>query len=73
MATPTKLVLTFANSENGTTRFSYNYANPEVVTSDVKALVAGLITNTDIFEKTLVSAKSAVIVTTTETNIDIVN
>lgn len=68
----TKLVLEFSNSDNGTTKFSYNYANPEVSSTDVKNLVA-IIMNNAIWVKTLTAAKSAALVKTTSTNIDIVN
>ena len=67
----TKLVIDPADANNETTKYSYNYADGEVTTSRVKSLVTALITNGSIFEKVPVAAKSAKLVVTTETEVDI--
>ena len=67
----TKLVIELADANNETTKYSYSYADGEVTTSRVKSLVNALITNGSIFEKVPVAAKSAKLVVTTETEVDI--
>ena len=71
MAT-SKLVLEFEGTK-GDVKFSYNYADPDVTLARVKALTQGLITNGSIFANQPLTAKSAKIVTTTETDYDISN
>lgn len=66
-----QLVLQFRDANSGNIRFTYKYANPEVTSSEVKSLVAAMITNGSIFEKVPVIAVSATLQTTTETAIDI--
>lgn len=67
----TKLVMDFKDGNGDTVRISYNYADPEVQTSSVKALVNGIIANGSFFTKPPVSASAAKLVTTTETAIDL--
>ncbi len=67
----TRLKLIFNNSVGGTTTYSYSYANPEATAQNVNALIAGMVTNGDIFANPPVSIKSASIVTTTERTIDV--
>jgi len=72
MATPgSQLVLQFKSANNEDIKFTYRYANPDVTSSEVKALVAALITNGEIFAKVPSVAVSAALQTTTSTEIDI--
>lgn len=61
-----RLVLEFYDSERNTVTMTYNYADEEVTTANVRALVNGIISNGSIFQKVPVSAKSAKLVQTTE-------
>lgn len=70
MAT-TKLVLSFISSSGDSQSFSYNYAKDEPVDADVKALMEGMITNGDIFENPPAALKSAKVVVTNESAIDL--
>ena len=65
-----RLVMAFTGTD-GDASFSYNYAKPNASTADIKTLVTGMITNGDIFANPAVAAKSAKIVTTSETVIDL--
>lgn len=67
----TRLKLIFNNSAGSTTTYSYSYANPEATSTQVNALIAGMITNGDIFANPPISIKSASVVTTTETTFDV--
>lgn len=67
MAAGVKLVCEFQTETGATKTFTYNYADPEVTTSTVRALVNGLIANGSIFDNPPKIAKSAKLVTTTET------
>ncbi|MBQ3402266.1 MAG: DUF2922 family protein [Synergistaceae bacterium] len=69
MAAGTKLVLTYDNASGGAVSFTFNYADSAAEASDVRALVNGIITNNAVFENAPVTAKSAKLVTTTETEI----
>lgn len=71
MAAGTKLVLEFLDSDDRTVQFSFARAKPSAGLANVKALMAGMIANTEIFARTLVSAKSAKEVTTSENVYDI--
>ena len=71
MATVSKLVLGFLTDEGKKKDYSYNYADPNVEASAVKALMTGMITNGSIFSVPPISSKSAKIVTTQETSIDL--
>lgn len=61
-----KLVMECYDSNRSTVKFSYNHADEEVTTANVRALMNGLIANGSIFEKVPASAKSAKLVVTTE-------
>ncbi len=65
-----KLVLEFAGTGSDV-KFSYNYADNNITTANVKALMNGLIANGSIFENPPVSAKSAKIITTNTTVYDL--
>ena len=70
ITTVTKLSMTFTTAD-GTTTISYNYADPNVSVQNVNALMAGIITNGSIFAKVPLAAKSAKIVTTQTTDVNI--
>lgn len=71
MAAGTKLVLNFLSAAGKDIKFSFNYAKDDVESSDVKALVDGIITNGIIYEEVPVSTKSAKIIITDEADIDL--
>lgn len=71
MAEGSKLVLTFDTSEGKTATINFNYAKPAATTANVKSLMQAMITNTQVFATTLVSAKSAKVVTTSESTYDL--
>ena len=62
-----RLVLTFGTSDSTTTH-SFSYANADATAANVKALANGIIANGSIYAKIPLTAKSAKIVTTTETD-----
>lgn len=66
MAAGTKLVLEFKDDNDKTVQFSYNHAKPSAGQANVLALMNSMISNTAIYEKKLVSVKSAKEVTTSE-------
>ena len=71
MASGCKLVMTFVDA-NGTNRdFVFNYAKSSATVENIKALAQGIITNGSIFENVPVSAKSAKLLVTSETTIDV--
>ena len=70
MASTTKLVLTMTTTD-GDKNFSYNYANPEMSTTVVKALATALITNGSFFVSVPTATKAAKIVTTTSEEYDL--
>ena len=72
MATKTKLNMKFvdAASEEMTVTLS-NYVDEDVEDSDIKALCSGIVTNKAIFRRPPQSVKSAEIVTTVTTPIDL--
>ena len=71
MAVSTKLSLTFTDGDGASINHSYNYANPEVTSASVKALMQGIVANGAIFDRVPVATKSAKIVVTEETSINI--
>lgn len=68
-----KLVLVFKDNNGSDVIFSYNNAkDPETIqTSDVSALVEGIITNGSIFENPPVSINKAYLVTTEEKELEV--
>mgnify|MGYP002626953580 CR=1 FL=1 len=66
-----KLALTFADANGSNVKMSYNYAAPEVESSDVNTAVQAIITNGSIFSAVPVSAKSAKLIITTESEIEL--
>ena len=71
MAAGTKLVMTFLDGLNEERNFSFSYAKASASAANIKALAGLIITNGSIFQHVPVTAKSAKLVTTTETGIDI--
>lgn len=71
MANVSKLVYEFATMDGETVTMSYNYAKADVTVSAVKTLANALVNNGDIFAKVPVAAKSAKIVTTSESEYDL--
>lgn len=71
MAVGTKLIITFLDASSTERNFTFNYAKSNATTQNIKALAQGLITNGSIFTNVPVTAKSAKLVVSTETDIDI--
>ena len=71
MATSTKLLLNFLKSNGNEMGLTYNYANPSASRTDIKALMQGIVANGAIFENTPAAIRSAKIVTTETTDVDL--
>ena len=71
MASGTKLVMSFNDGEGITRKFTYNYIKPGLTTTNLKNLMNGMITNGSVFKYPPATKKSAKLVTTTETEIDV--
>lgn len=71
MATSTKISLNFAKSNGNTMNLSYNYARQDVSNANVKSLMQGIVTNGAIFENTPATIRSAKIITTDTTDVDL--
>lgn len=71
MATSTKLKMDFAKSNGDDMSITYNYIKNNVSNANVKALMEGMITNGAIYEKVPAIIKSATIITTEETAVDL--
>ena len=69
--TTTKLKLAFRKSNGDTMNMSYNYVKPAVTATQVKSLVNTILTNGDIFKNVPAASKSAALVSTTTTEIDL--
>lgn len=68
---PTKLVLDFKDSEGTSRRWSFNYADSDVTSSQVTALMDGMIANGSVFSNPPVVKEAAKLVITTETPLSI--
>ena len=66
-----KLVLTFSDAGGSDIKISYAHADSEVEASDVRTAVQTIVTNGSIFTKVPASAKSAKLVITTESDIEL--
>ena len=66
-----KLVITFVDADSANRDFAFNYAKSNATTANIKALAQGIITNGSIFENVPVSATTAKLVVTSETNIPV--
>lgn len=71
MAIGTKLVLEFTDADGKSRTFSYNYVMANLSTATILNLMNGMITNGSIFEYPPVARKSAKLVTTSETTINV--
>ena len=71
MASVKKLSLYFTDSEGDNINQVYHYADSEVESASVKALMQGIIANGAIFNKVPAAMKSAKIITVNETPINI--
>ncbi len=71
MADSTKLVIGFETSTGKSMTLTYNHAKPGATAANVKALMNGIIANGSIFANVPALAKSAKIVTTTESEYDL--
>ena len=69
--TISKLVMEFTGSTGKTVKNSYNYVDEEVEGATVKSVMQGIIANGDIFENVPIAIKSAAVVTTDTTLIDL--
>lgn len=68
-----KLVYTFTDSTGTKFNMSYNYADEDVNSSDVKTAGQAIVANGEIFEKVPVALVGAKIIVTTETEFNISN
>ena len=71
MALGTKFIATFLDANGDDVVFVFDYADRSADETDVKNFMAGVITNGSIFQNVPVTAKSAKMVTTTETAYDL--
>ena len=73
MATSLKLSLSFLGSNGNSINHSFNYskAKEDIVDANVKALMEGMVANGDIYENPPAAIKSAKIVKTEESAIDL--
>ena len=71
MATATKIVLNFAKANGNDMSLSYSYARQDVSNSNIKSLMQGIVANGSIFENVPVAIRSAKIVTTDTTDVDL--
>ena len=71
MAAGTKLVVGFQTSTGKSMTLTYNHASPSATKANVKALMNGIIANGLIFASVPATAKSAKLVTTTESEYDL--
>ena len=62
-----KLSLNFSTADGSTTTLNYKYADPEVTTAHVNALVSAIIANNAIFTRAPAICKSAKLIETDET------
>ncbi len=62
-----KLSLNFSTASGESTTLNYKYADPDVTTAHVNALVSAIITNNAIFAKVPAVCKSAKLIETDET------
>lgn len=66
----TRLQMVFTTSE-GDSQMSYNYVKPNISGATVQTVANAIITNGSIFAKVPTAIKSAKLVTTTETLVDL--
>ena len=71
MATVNKLSITFVTATGTSMTLAYKYVKSNVTISNVQALITAIIANKVIFSSQPVSARSAKLIQTEETPIDI--
>ena len=71
MAAGTTLVLTFIDDIGAERDFIFRYAKPAATAANIRLAAQTIIANGSIFTHVPVTAKSAKLVTTTETDVDI--
>ena len=69
MAAGTKLVIQYGTQDGESVNHTWNYIDPSVTTQNVQGLIQSTLSSGSIFAKVPVLAKSAKLVTTTETDI----
>lgn len=69
--TTTALSVSFATVDGSTKNFRFNNVNPEATAAQIKNVVEAMITATSIFNVDLVMAKSAALITTETTGVDL--
>lgn len=73
MASGTKIVFEFKDSDGKTVQYSYNYGKPSATAQQVNAHAASMITNTAVLARTLVSISKIKQVVTSESEYEIAN
>ncbi len=71
MAISTKLSLSFTKSNGDAINMNYGNIKQDVSAANVKSLMEGIVANGSIFEKVPAAIKSAKIITTEETAVDL--
>lgn len=71
MAISTKLKLGFTKSNGDSVSMSYANIKQDVSAANVKSLMEGIVANGSIFEKVPAAIKSALIITTEQTAVDL--
>lgn len=71
MANGTTLRCIFTDTTGSDVTFNFKYADPEATRTDINALMTGMITNNSIYENPPAIKKSATLITTEETTIDV--
>ena len=66
-----KLALTFSDANGNDVKLNYSHVNTAVEASDVRTLMSTIITNGSIFSSVPAAQKSAKLVITTESDIDL--
>lgn len=67
----TVLKMTFAKANGNNVSFTMKYARQDSSNANIKSLMEGMVANGEIFENTPVALKSAQIVTTETTEVDL--
>ena len=71
MATINKLSISYSSLTGGTVTHNFKYVNPSVTAANVISLINATLANKTIFQVQPQAAKSASLVQTTDTSIDI--
>jgi len=71
LSTSTKLVLNFAKANGNDMSLTYNYARQDASNANIKLLMEGIVANGAIFQNIPIAIRSAKIVTTETTDVDL--